>query len=349
MPVQGFFSLCTSLRPIELKAMGQLSCVMHLKEGEVIYSPGDPGDAIFIVNRGVVEILPDPGMRGVSSTYLWRGDIFGDLETLMNTPRRNLVRTSERASLQRILAKDFAELAQRVPSFFPFLCAHLANRLAATQALALSKNRRLELSGNLANFDLVTIYQTIASSLQTGELTISDDNGNPFASFFFDEGRPLSGQFQHLSGTEAFSQLFLSESLMGTFSFASRTEPQGGNQANSIEKSESDMLITALQARDEFQALRDRLPDSSRKLQRQKLNFSWPETADPQLRPLAEQIWQIAYTMPLPISDLYPKCSVCEFKIYQVIEQLVQAKLFKLVPAEEAPASDELVIESTRP
>jgi CRP-like cAMP-binding protein len=347
MPVQGFFSFCTSLRPIELKAMGQLSCAMHLKEGEVIYSPGDPGDAIFIINRGVIEILPDPAMRGVSSTYLWRGDIFGDLETLMNAPRRNLVRTSERASLQRIMVKDFPELAQRVPSFFPFLSAHLANRLAATQAVALSKNRRLELSGNLANFDLVTIYQTIAGSLQTGELAISDDSGNPFASFFFEEGRPMSGQFQHLTGNEAFSQLFLSDPLIGTFSFASRTEPQGNGQANSIQKSESDMLITALQARDEFLAIKERFGDTSRKLQRQKLNFSWPDGADVHLRGLAEQIWQIAYTMPLPLSSLYAKCSVCEFKIYQVVEQLVEAKLFKLVSPDEAPASEELVIESS--
>src|ERR1700704_1928569 len=129
MADRDFFSFCTSLKPVELKAMGELSSVVHLGEGEVVYSPKDPGDALYIINRGVVELVPDASLRGTPSTYLSRGDIFGDCEALSDLPRTHMMRTREKVSLQRIRSSNFTELAKRVPSFFRYLCEQLASRL----------------------------------------------------------------------------------------------------------------------------------------------------------------------------------------------------------------------------
>jgi CRP-like cAMP-binding protein len=52
-----FFGFCTTLKPLELKALGELSQVRHLAEGETVYSTGDRGDVIFIISRGVVEVI----------------------------------------------------------------------------------------------------------------------------------------------------------------------------------------------------------------------------------------------------------------------------------------------------
>jgi CRP-like cAMP-binding protein len=349
MPDRDFFAFCTSLKPVELKAMGELSCVMHLDEGEIIYSAKDPGDALYVINRGLVELVPDASIRVTPSTYLSRGDIFGDCEALSDLPRTHLMRAREKVSLQCIRSKDFAELARRVPSFFRYLCEQMAGHLLQTHELALSKSHCLELSGSLANFDLVTIHQTILSSMQTGELSILDETAQPVATFFFERGRPRSGQFEHLTGKEAFWQLFLSESLAGTFSFSSCEQPASDHaRSTEIEHNERDMLISALQYRDEFQALKAKYPDKNMKLRRRKLNFSWPAQADPELQPIAEQIWQLAYTTPLSFSNLYRKCSVCELKIFQVVDQLVETELFRLVAADEAELTEELVIESVR-
>ena len=86
-----FFSFCTTLRPVELKALGELSRVRHLQKGEMIYQSGDAADAVYSVNRGVVELtclVPDSSDE---CTYLSRGDIFGLAETLADTRpgRRN--------------------------------------------------------------------------------------------------------------------------------------------------------------------------------------------------------------------------------------------------------------------
>jgi|SRR5262249_34903420 len=86
-----FFTFCTSLPMLELKAVGELSCVKHYGEGELVYSAGDPSNELFIINRGLVEITPEPTLPG-GSTVLCRGDIFGErLEQIHHSSRRRLV------------------------------------------------------------------------------------------------------------------------------------------------------------------------------------------------------------------------------------------------------------------
>src|SRR5438093_3803342 len=149
-----FFGFCTTLKPLELKAMGKLSQVRHLKEGETVYSPGDSGDALYIINRGVVEVVQSNATKRPAETYLSRGDIFGDVEVLTELPREHLIRAREPVSLQCFHGKNFAELVGRVPSFFQYLSERLAFRLSQARDLTLAQSHCLELSGSLSNFDL---------------------------------------------------------------------------------------------------------------------------------------------------------------------------------------------------
>ncbi len=348
MPDRDFFAFCTTLKPVELKAIGQLSNVLHLDEGEVVYTVNDPGHKLYIVTRGVVEVVPDLSIRGATSTYLSRGDIFGDVEALSDLPRTHEVRTRESVSLQCFCNADFTELAQRVPTFFRYLCEQLASRMVQTRELALSKSHCLELSGSLTNFDLITIYQTILSSLQTGELSVLDEQGHPIASFFFERGRPSAGQFQHLTGVEAFWQLFQSDTLPGTFSFSTGDEALSQCvQSAEIPRSQSDLLIEALQQRDELHSLRSRMPDRSMILRRRKLNFDWTREEDPELQSIAEQIWQLVYSSPMSIDRVWKRCSYCELKIYKVIDELVRTDHFGLVSSDETDSTEELIIHTT--
>ena len=72
--------------------------------------------------------------------------------------------------------------------FFLFLSEKLANRLFQARELTQSPNNSLELTGSLANFDIVTIYQTIIQSMQTGLLTIADEDGETISTFYFEKG-----------------------------------------------------------------------------------------------------------------------------------------------------------------
>src|ERR1700688_2191638 len=94
-----FFAFCTSLKRPELRAIGELSWVRHLEKGEVLYYPGDPGNALYIVNRGILELCPQKG-SSEKSFFVTRGDVVGEVEVFSESPRTRMVRIHEEASLQ---------------------------------------------------------------------------------------------------------------------------------------------------------------------------------------------------------------------------------------------------------
>lgn len=334
MPNADFFAFCTTLRPIELRALGGLSQVRHLPDGETVYSPGDLGDTLYIINRGLLEVHQENAKSGVAGTYLSRGDVFGAVEALSDIPRRQTVRTREPVSLQCFDRKDFPEIVRRVPTFFRYLAEQLATRLLMAHDTGLAQSHCLELSGHLANFDLVTIYQTIVNSAQTGELSIRDESGDLVSVFFFEEGHPRSGQFQHLAGEEAFWQLFLTEELRGTFSFTSGHHKTSKLiQDAGIIRSPDHMLINAIQARDELDAIRHEIPDPDSILTRQNRDFQVGEATPAHLRPVAEEVWRRLFARPMSLRQLYQHLSVSELKIYQAVNALLHSGHLKISPA----------------
>ena len=59
--------------PKELKQLGELSSVLHMEEDKRLYSPGDPGDTLYIINRGVLELLPANARENAKGILLERG------------------------------------------------------------------------------------------------------------------------------------------------------------------------------------------------------------------------------------------------------------------------------------
>lgn len=345
MADRDFFSFCTSLKPLELKALGELSYIRHVDEGVVLYSAGQAGDTMFIINRGTVELLDEATPPAVSRT-LSRGEAVGDLEVLTAMPRKKTARAAEPLSMRCFHREDFTELVRRVPSFFRFLSEHLAARLqhlADTPSAPPKAEQILELAGSLANFDLVTIYQTISSSAQTGELRILADDSELLAAFGFEAGQPRSGQFEHLTGEEALVQLFLRDSLEGTFVFNSRdVRVSDCVQSIQITRAAGDLLISAIQGRDELEQFQERMYGGAATLHRRKLNFEWPDAAARHLQASAEQIWQIAYSTPIAVEALYNRCAVSELKIYQIVDTLVESGHFELQPIKREAAAEKV-------
>ena len=333
MSKSDFFTFITSLKPIELKAIGELSQVLHLEEGVAVYKSGDVSDAFYIINRGALEVVHEASNYGARTplSYLTRGDIFGETETLGDVPRKNAVRTCEPASIQRFEKKNFPELIRRVPKFFYYLSQQIATQVARMTDLAFVQSSCLELSGNLANFDMVTIYQTILNSAQTGELSISNEHGEQSSVFHFEEGQTRYGRYYHLTGEEAFWQLFLCEKLSGTFSF-SIAEPVASTSGPGprIHRNPTDLLITALQYRDEFKGMQDELPEPDAVLRREKLNLDWSDPEYESVRGVAEMIWQLCYSTEMTLDELCQDVPVCELKFFKTVCQLVRTGHFSL-------------------
>jgi CRP-like cAMP-binding protein len=327
MVERDFFVFCSSLKRPELRAIGELSWVRHLAEGEVLYQPGDPGNALFIVNRGVLEMLPEKGPQETNPVYLSRGEVIGDVEAFSDLRRMHLVRAREVASVQCFPRSKFGELARLVPSFFLYLCEQMACRVVQADDLAKNHDHRAPLSGRISHFDLSTVHQTIANSGQTGELKIRDDEGETIGAFYFESGRPASGQFQHLTGEEAYWQLFLNETLSGTFSFSVGERPlTNWIESGKITRTVGDMLIVALQYRDEFDALKKEFQDKPGRVMAITSELHWNGNAPPNLRPVANQIWELVSRKPATINELYRQCSVCELKVYHAVHELLAGR-----------------------
>jgi len=324
VPRRDFFSFCTTLRPIELKALGELSHVRHLQKGELIYTTGDLAEEIYSVNRGVVEVIQLIPGESDERSFVTRGDIFGVADALGKMPRSRSARAQEIVSLQCFNRENFVAISQRVPSFLLFLCEQMATRLHQVRA-GKGPSGPQKLSGSLANFDLITVNQTIISSGQTGELEVLNEHNERLATFYFQGGALRSGQFQQLTGEEAFWQLFLSDDIPGSFSFASGVQPiTDCLQSVEINQSPNDMLITAMRHRDEFHNLKKTTPDPNTLLQRLAPSFEWPRDADQELKPLAERIWNYTNDRRFTINELFRQNAVCELKIYAVVSELLR-------------------------
>lgn len=339
MVQRDFFAFCKSLQLIELKAIGALSCVRHFGENEIVYAAGKEADELFIINRGAVELVSQNARPGAPTTVLSRGDIFGETGALLELPRDHTARACASVSVQCFNRRDFPELITRVPSFFFFLSEKLASRLFQARELTGSPNNSLELTGSLANFDVITIYQTIIQSMQTGLLTIADEVGETISTFYFEKGVPRWGRFQHLGGEEAFWQLFLHEHQSGTFSFSNETQvrPDWG-EGSAMSGNADEILFNAVRMRDQFEDLRKQMNDSSARLKRQKLNLDWNNPEFESLRVVAEEIWQLAYNNELTLAELHSRTAFCDLKIYQTVDQLVRTGLFSFGTKETVPA-----------
>jgi CRP-like cAMP-binding protein len=339
MVQRDFFTFCTSLQLLELKAIGTVSKVKHFAENDVVYSAGEEGDELYIINRGAVELLPQNAQPGAATTVLSRGDIFGETGALMEIPRDHTVRACAAVSLQCFRRSDFPELIRRVPSFFLFLAEKLAKRLFQAKELNRSPNSALELSGDLSNFDVVTIYQTIIQSMQTGLLTMADGAGETISTFYFDKGMARWGRFEHLSGDEAFWQLFLHEHRSGTFCFSNETQV-GANwgEGSGLTRPADEIMIAAVQMREPFDELRRRMAGSPLRVKRRKLNLAWDDPELQELRPVAEEIWQLAYNDEFTLAELQRGSHFCDWKIFQTVDEMVRRGLFTLEANQEEPA-----------
>ncbi len=326
-----FFAFCTSLPLIQLKAIGAFSQVRHFTEGDQIYSAGDTPEEIFIVNRGAAELVPATVTPGVPARVVSRGDIFGSIEPLLNRPRDHSAKARAGLSVQCFRRSDFPELLARVPSFFLFLSEKLAARLFQTNELVRSQHAVLELTGSLANFDVVTIYQTILHSKQTGLLTIADDNGAKISEFYFERGTPRWGSFEHLRGEEAFWQLFLHDEHGATFAFANgENQRPPADSGDELARQADELLINAIRMRDEFEDMRKRLRAGTAVVRRKELNLAWEKPGFADLRPVAEAIWQIAYSQPIALRELALATPFCDLKVFKVVDEMVRTGLFSI-------------------
>ena len=94
-----------------------LHCIRHreLKAGEILFRAGEPGDALYIVSHGKVEVLKGADCDARAIAVLGEGNAFGEMSLLSGGPRTATIRAAEDASLLEISKEDFERLVADDP------------------------------------------------------------------------------------------------------------------------------------------------------------------------------------------------------------------------------------------
>jgi len=107
----------------------------HLEAGEVVFRAGDPGDALYIVARGQVEVVADSSgvspVAGKSIAELGAGHAFGEMALLSGGPRTATVRSVAATDLLEISREDFERRIAADPAM-----ARAVERLSHERAIS---------------------------------------------------------------------------------------------------------------------------------------------------------------------------------------------------------------------
>jgi CRP-like cAMP-binding protein len=148
------------------------------EKDEVICKIGDPGDTMFIIITGGVDIcIYDQDQNEQVVASLGAGDYFGEMALLTGETRSATVRTSEDSEMFLLYKNDFDVILEKFPSISLSMGKIVSKRLRDTLSKAgkISKPASFKdtgLSGSLSDRDLVDLIDFCESNSLTGTLTV---------------------------------------------------------------------------------------------------------------------------------------------------------------------------------
>jgi CRP/FNR family transcriptional regulator, cyclic AMP receptor protein len=104
-------------------------------EGDVVFSQGDEGSSLFIIEDGGVEISYGEGKAKVRLTALFTGQYFGELSLFDGAPRSATATAIKRSRLIRLDRSDLVDFVNKNPAAALRIIAEMSERLRQTNEL----------------------------------------------------------------------------------------------------------------------------------------------------------------------------------------------------------------------
>lgn len=305
--------------PVVLNAVVSQGTFETFGPGAIVFKQGEPGDRMYVIKSGVLEVITQPSdsTPTVTVAFLGVGEVVGELALLTGSPRSATIRCPENAELFRLDKAVFDDLMASLPGMARSMCEVIARRLEATTL----KSRRAEtkqLSGNLQFFDLATVIQTLIGSHQTGSLIVSSPKHERVSEIVFFKGNVVRAVFQHLKGDDAVFQLFQSKPE-GEFAFTSREVEE--QQRTDISLPGISLLMESIRMSDELPMLQERLTDRKKVFKATAADLTWTDAES--LAP-AQDVFE-RLKKGASIEELEKESGRCSFWVYKVILTLQTA------------------------
>ena len=123
--------LFASLPDARLHELAALARPVSLRAGAVLFERGDPGDALYVIRHGRLEVVVD----GAVVREAGRGEVLGELALLTGEPRNATVRARRDSELYAVRRADLDVLLAD-PGSARALVRHLAARIPGSAAPA---------------------------------------------------------------------------------------------------------------------------------------------------------------------------------------------------------------------
>jgi CRP-like cAMP-binding protein len=144
----------------------------HAPAGEIIYLPGDPGDAMYFVESGQIEISTEDEERSEVLARLIPGDFFGDMALLTGKTRSVAARTVANSNLWVLYRTDFDHLLVRHPGLTVSLSNALRERLSQAEGSFVAAHlHKIAMLGGLSRVQLEDLDERLqAQTYQSGDI-----------------------------------------------------------------------------------------------------------------------------------------------------------------------------------
>lgn len=134
--------ILSSLSKKELQVIAESSETIHYGKGDCVFSSGDPGNALFLVEEGEVLIQKEEesGQMNVLARYV-QGNSFGELDLFSEHPRKAEAQVTVASTLLRFPAKniDFTRFLELNPAIsariLHKILVEIAGRIRSVNAL----------------------------------------------------------------------------------------------------------------------------------------------------------------------------------------------------------------------
>lgn len=127
-----FFS---ELSAAELQAIAEKLRRERYLKGQIIFSEGEPGDALYLIESGQVQVVVGPPADERVLAYLGPGNFFGEMALLLDEPRSATVRVVIDAEVWVLRKRDLDALLADHPTIALQISRELSRRLAETNRL----------------------------------------------------------------------------------------------------------------------------------------------------------------------------------------------------------------------
>ncbi len=192
------FSIFQTLDGYNLRDFISFLKVKKFDKGAMILEKGRPGQNLYIILSGGIEVLDDDGNL-ISS--LRQGEVFGEMSLISGDPVGATVKAVAPTSVFYIKGQDFIKNLNRYPTLQMYFARLLAHRLAKSN-VDRSREFTSGMVGQLSEIPPTELLQTLNVHQKTGVLALALPLGE--AKLSFRKGRLIKVNYMEKEGKEAF-------------------------------------------------------------------------------------------------------------------------------------------------